>query len=154
MNDKLEIKNPDEMTGDLVIFKNPAIWHFVDSTPSGKIFRLRPGDSVIIPKTLAIWFIGDYDSPFWKQGPGSAEEIKAIYSRNRYHEIFCRVIGPAPEESEVGKDEDEKPYEEVEAPKEKLTELAEKPKVILVTTDHLNRTGPVDPDRAGGPDFM
>lgn len=144
---KLERKNPDSMRGDFVIFKNPSTWPFVDRTPRGKVFRLAPGREAIIPKTLAIWFIGDYESPFWKDGPGTAAEIKAIYSRNRYHTIFCRVIGSAPEES--------KPIieETVEEPQERLNEMAKMPDKVNVSFDHLAKKPSSDPNRIGGSGF-
>ena len=126
---EIERKNPDRMKGDFVIFHNPSVYNFVDLTPSGIKMRLEAGRKWIIPKTLAIWFIGDYESPF---GPSEAEK-KAIYERNRYQDIFCKVTGIAPEESEP------ETTEVVEEPKEALKELAENPPRVEVDTSFMNK---------------
>ena len=147
MSDKqLESYNPEKMNDDLVIFNNPSSWVFTDKTPSGFKFNLDPGESKNIQKTLAIWFIGDYESPFWKDGVATVDEMAAIYSRNRYHKIFCRVLGPAPE----GSKPDLK--ETVENPQERLKELAEKPEKIVVDMSHLEKGKNLN--RVGGPNFQ
>ena len=126
---EIPTKNPDRMKGDFVIFHNPTQHQFVDLSPQGRKMRLKGGAKWIIPKTLAIWFIGDYESPF---GPTDAEQ-KAIYERNRYQNIFCKVLGPAPEESKPDSEET------VEEPKEALKELAENPERLIVDPSALNR---------------
>ena len=154
MPEKLKVFNPHRAKGDLVIFKNPAAHPFVDSTPGGVRFELKAGQSLVIPKSLAIWFIGNYESPFWKQGPGTEAEIAAIYSRNRYQEIFCRVVGEAAEDSKPDIDnKTEKPYEDVEEPQELLNEMAKNPKKLVIDMSHLDRK-PTDPERGGGPNFV
>lgn len=123
-------KNPDRMKDkEYVIFHNPRGHAFVDLSPQGRKMKLKGGAKWIIPKTLAVWFIGDYESPF---GPSEAE-VKAIYERNRYRDIFCKVLGPAPEESEPDTEEI------VENPKEVLKDLAENPERLVVDTSALNR---------------
>ena len=123
-------KNPDRMKDkDYVIFHNPMQHPFVDLTPDGHKMKLLGGKKWIIPRTLAIWFIGDYESPF---GPAE-EEVEAIFQRNRYRDIFCKVLGPAPEESEPDSEET------VEEPKEVLKELAENPERLVVSTEALDR---------------
>lgn len=126
---EIEKKNPDRMKGDFVIFHNPTAHNFVDLTPSGIKMKLEAGKKWKIPKTLAIWFIGDYESPF---GPSDAE-VKAIYERNRYHDIFCKVTGPASEESKPDT------TEVVDEPKEALKELSENPVRVEVDTSFLNK---------------
>ena len=140
MNEKLKKFNPDNIKGKLVVFRNPTSSLFVDMTPRGHKFKLKSMDQVIIPETLAIWFIGDYRSPFW---PTQAE-IKAIYSRNMYRDIFCVVTGSAPEDS--------KPVieEVVDNPQDKLNDLAKNPQKVVVDMSHMEKH---DSDRIGGPNF-
>ncbi len=146
MNEEMKKFNPENTKGDLVIFKNPTVGTFIDLTPGGYKIKLKAMEEVIIPKSLAIWLIGNYESPFWKDGPGTAEEIKAIYSRNRYPSIFCRVMGPAPENS--------KPIieETVENPEDKLRDLAIKPEKLVLDMSHIEKSNE-DTDRVGGPNF-
>lgn len=133
--------NPENMKGDLVVFNNSSSWVFTDKTPKGFKFNLEPGESKVMPKTLAIWFIGDYESPFWP----TDSELTAIYSRNRYHKIFCEVSGPAPEGSKPDLEET------VEKPQEMLKKLSEKPEKIVVDMSHLEKGK--DLSRVGGPNF-
>ena len=135
---------------DFVTLHNPSSWNFVDRTPRGTRFELKPGKKAVVPKSLAIWFIGSFDSPFY---PLQAE-IEAIYSRNRYPKAFLKIMrdsrgavviaGDDTEEAiEAKKEYYEDRLEDASAALEHLRQNPEKVEVEQVdTTVH-------DPQRVG-----
>ena len=85
--------------GKFVTLENPTARTYVDLTPGGVRWELKPGEHKRVPIKLAKWFLGDFENPLYPL----KDEMMKIYERNRYVEPFIKIVHKqeAPVEAEI-----------------------------------------------------